>query len=399
MTDTRSTDTLPLHGILVADFSRVLAGPLCSEMLADEGARVIKIEEPAQGDETRRWGPPFVGGVSTYFLSVNRNKESIALDLRSDEGRRLAAALIQRADVIIDNFLPSQREALGLGDVRALNPRAVHCSITGFDPDTPEANAPGYDLLAQAASGLMSITGPADGEPAKIGVALSDVLTAHYAHGAICAALFSRERTGRGARIEVSLFGATVASLVNVAQAALVTGNEARRFGNAHPSIVPYQLFHGSDRPFAIGGGTDRHFRALCEHVIERPELAGDERYATNSARVANREELVSLLESIFGTREAAFWVDRCRAVAIPSSLVQGVLEALRSDAARPLIAKIEHPDAGTVPLVGHPVRFDGERLPVRTPPPRLGEHSAAIGDELSAPNTKAPEARGSREK
>ena len=399
MTDTRSTDTLPLHGILVADFSRVLAGPLCSQMLADEGARVIKIEEPAQGDETRRWGPPFVGGVSTYFLSVNRNKESIALDLRSDEGRRLARELIARADVVIDNFLPSQREALGLDDVAGVNPRAIHCSIAGFDPDTPEGNAPGYDLLAQAGSGLMSITGPADGEPAKIGVALSDVLTAHYAHGAICAALFARERTGRGARIEVSLFGATVASLANVAQAALVTGNEARRFGNAHPSIVPYQLFHGSDRPFAIGGGTDRHFRALCERVIERPELATDERYATNSARVAHREELVSLLESIFGTREAAVWVDRCRAVAIPSSLVQGVLEALRSEAARPLIATIEHPDAGTVPLVRHPVRFDGERLPVRTPPPQLGEHTSAIADELSAPNTTAPEGRGSREK
>lgn len=390
---------LPLHGILVADFSRVLAGPLCTQMLGDEGARVIKIEEPAAGDETRRWGPPFAGGVSTYFLSVNRNKESIALDLRSDEGRRLAGALLASADVVIDNFLPSQREALGLGDVLAVNPRAIHCSITGFDPDTPDANAPGYDLLAQAGTGLMSITGPADGEPAKIGVALSDVLTAHYAHGAICAALFARERTGRGARLEISLFGATAASLVNVGQAALVTGNEARRYGNAHPSIVPYQLFHGSDRSFAIGGGTDRHFRALCERVIDKPELAADVRYATNPARVAHREELVALLESIFATREAASWVERCRAVGIPSSLVQGVLEALRSEAAHPLVTTVIHPEAGTVPLVRHPVRFNGARLPVRMPPPRLGEHSAAIAAELNAPNTKAPAGRGSREK
>ena len=393
------TGSLPLHGLLVADFSRVLAGPLCTEMLGDEGARVIKVEEPTGGDETRRWGPPFASGVSTYFLSVNRNKESLALDLRSDEGRRLASELIARADVVIDNFLPSQREVLGLSDVLALNPRAIHCSISGFDPETSDADTPGYDLLAQAGSGLMSITGPENGEPAKIGVALSDVLTAHYAHGAICAALFARERTGRGARLEVSLFGATVASLVNVAQAALVTGNEARRYGNAHPSIVPYQLFHGSDRPFAIGGGTDRHFRALCERVIERPELASDERYATNSARVAHREELVSLLESLFVTREAASWVERCRAVGIPSSVVQGVLEALRSEAAEPLVAAIEHPDAGTVRLVRHPVRFDGRRLPVRLPPPRLGEQSAAIAAELNPPSTKAPGAPGSREK
>lgn len=396
---TPSTAALPLDGLLVADFSRVLAGPLCTQMLADEGARVIKIEEPSRGDETRRWGPPFLGGVSTYFLSVNRNKESLALDLRSDEGRRVAAELLARADVVVDNFLPAQRDALGLGDVLGLNPRAVHCSITGFDPDSPEAQAPGYDLLAQAGTGLMSITGPADGEPAKIGVALSDVLTAHYAHGAICAALFARERTRRGARLEVSLFGATAASLANVAQAALATNREARRFGNAHPSIVPYQLFHGSDRPFAIGGGTDRHFQALCERVIERPELARDDRYLTNAGRVAHREELVSLLESIFATREATHWVDRCRQAAIPASLVRGVLEALRSAAAGSLVTSIEHPEAGKYELVQHPVLFDGARLPVRTPPPRLGEHSAAIADELSARSTPAREAPDNREK
>ena len=377
--------TLPLEGILVADFTRVLAGPLCTQLLADEGARVVKVEEPGAGDETRRWGPPFAGDVSTYFLSVNRNKESIALDLRSDEGRSLAKELMERADVVIDNFMPSQRERL-----LHVPEGKVHCSITGFDPETAEANTPGYDLLAQAGAGLMSITGEA--EPTKIGVALADVLTAHYAHGAILAALVARESTGRGARIEVSLFGATLASLVNVAQAALATGSEARRYGNAHPSIVPYQLFHAKDRPFAIGGGTDRHYRLLCEQVIERPELAADERFATNTARVTNRATLVPLLDGIFATRNANEWVARCRDAKIPVSLVRGVLEALRSEEARPLLARLEGFET-----VGHPVRFDGERLPLRTKPPKLGEHTDALRRELSAPNTPARRGAGSR--
>ena len=359
---------LPLEGVLVADFTRVLAGPLCTQMLADEGARVIKVEEPSHGDETRRWGPPFLGDVSTYFLSVNRNKESLALDLRTEEGRAVARELIARADVIIDNFLPSQRAVLL--DVPA---DKIHCSITGFDGDTDEANTPGYDLLAQAASGLMSITGASGGEPAKVGVALADVLTGHYAHGAILAALYA----GGKKRIEVSLFSSALASLVNVAQGALATGNEAKRYGNAHPSIVPYQLFHASDRPFAIGGGTDRHFRNLCEQVIARPELATQ--FATNTERVTRREELVPLLEEVFATNSAEEWVSRCRNAGIPASVVQGVLEALRSAPARPLIATIDEYEP-----VRHPVRFDGERLPIRSAPPKLGEHTEAILRELA---------------
>lgn len=384
---------LPLEGLLVADFSRVLAGPLCTQMLADAGARVIKVEEPARGDETRNWGPPFLGDVSTYFLSVNRNKESIALDLRTGEGARLARELIARADVILDNFLPAQREAFLTG----VPDDAIHCSITGFDPDTDEANTPGYDLLAQAGAGLMSITGEPGGEPAKIGVALADVLTAHYAHGAILAALYAREQTGRGARLEVSLFGATLASLVNVAQGALATNREARRYGNAHPSIVPYQLFHAADRPFAIGGGTDRHYRLLCERVIERPDLATDPRFVTNGGRVTHRDTLVPLLDAIFRTEAAEYWVARCRAAGIPVSVVQGVLEALRSDAAKPLLATVEHATAGTYETVRHPVRFDGQRLPIRSAPPRLGEQTAAIAEELSDPSTTAAAGRGSR--
>lgn len=371
------TARLPLDGILVADFTRVLAGPLCTQMLADAGARVVKVEEPARGDETRRWGPPFTAdGTATYFLAVNRNKESVALDLRSEEGRALAQTLVERADVVIDNFLPAQRERLL--DVPASK---VHCSISGFDPETAEANTPGYDLLAQAGAGLMAITG--EEGPTKVGVALADVLTAHYAHGAILAALYA----GKGARIEVSLFGATLASLVNVAQAALSTGSEARRYGNAHPSIVPYQLFQARDRVFAVGGGTDRHFQLLCERVIGRPELA--ERYATNTVRVTERETLVPLLESIFATNDAEHWVARCREANIPASVVRGVLEALRSEEAQPLLARLDGFET-----VGHPVRFDGRRLPLRSKPPRLGEHTDAVTAEL---RTTPPAARRSR--
>jgi crotonobetainyl-CoA:carnitine CoA-transferase CaiB-like acyl-CoA transferase len=369
----------PLDGLLVADFSRVLAGPLCTQMLADMGARVIKVEEPVRGDETRRWGPPFLGDDATYFLSVNRGKESLALDLESEAGRDVARKLIARADVVVDNFLPAQRRRFGFEDATQLNARVVHCSITGFDAETPEADTPGYDLLAQAGGGLMSITGDPAGEPSKTGVALSDVLTAHHAFGAIAAALFARERSGRGARLEISLFSATLASLVNVAQGALVTGEEAKRYGNAHPSIVPYQVFHAADRAFAMGGATDRHYRLLCERVIERPDLATDERFSTNSARVRHRELLVPMLDAIFRTRPAAVWIERLRASSIPCSLVQGVLEALRSPAGAHLVSEVE----GGYAAVTNPIRIDGERLPIRSFPPRLGEHTEAIMREL----------------
>lgn len=373
-------DPLPLEGITVADFSRVLAGPLCTQMLGDAGARVIKVEEPNGGDETRRWGPPFVDGVSAYFLSVNRNKESLALNLKSTEGRAIARKLIARADVVVDNFLPPQRKALGVDD---LGDRVVHCSITGFDSDSPEAGTPGYDLLAQAGSGLMAITGDPGGEPAKVGVALADVLTAHYATSAVCAALFARERTGRGARIEISLFSAAIASLVNVAQNALMTGKEAKRHGNAHASIVPYQLFHASDRPFAIGAGTDRHFASLCRDVIGHEALGNDPRYATNAERVKNRGELIPLLESIFSERRAAHWVKRCRKAGVPAAVVQGVREALRSPPGRLLVVDVDHPDIGPYQAVLNPLMVSGKRFPIRMPPPALGQHTDAILREL----------------
>jgi crotonobetainyl-CoA:carnitine CoA-transferase CaiB-like acyl-CoA transferase len=396
----RRKPTLPLDGILVADFSRVLAGPLATQLLGDWGARVIKVEEPERGDETRRWGPPYVGGVSAYFLSINRNKESVALDLKSEEGAEAARRLIERADVVVDNFLPAQRESLRFAP-RAINPRVVYCTIAGFDSDTDDADTPGYDLLAQAGAGLMSITGEAEGEPVKTGVALADVLTAHYAFGAICAALRRRERTGEGAFLEVSLFSVTIASLINVAQNVLVTGAESERHGNAHPSIVPYQVFHASDRPFAIGAGTDRHFAQLCERVLRRPELLQDGRFATNGQRVKHRGTLVPILEGEFRKRTAEQWVTRCRKASIPASLVRGVREALRTPDGRALVEKVEHPEIGTYEAVRNPVRIDGQRVAIGSAPPSLGQHTAAvlreIGLGVSALKTKTAAGRSSR--
>jgi crotonobetainyl-CoA:carnitine CoA-transferase CaiB-like acyl-CoA transferase len=321
--------------------------------------------------------------VSSYFLSINRHKESLALDLR--RGGAVVRRLIGQADVVVDNFLPAQQRALGLtaDEVRTIHPRAVHCSIGGFDSDTAEGSTPGYDLLAQAGAGLMSITGEADGEPMKIGVALADILTAHHAFGAICAALVNRERSGRGVHLEVSLFSSTLASLANVGQAALLTGREPRRFGNAHAAIVPYELFHASDRPFALGAGTNRHFQQLCAGVIGRPELADDARFATNEARVSHRQTLVPLLEEIFGTQPAAVWLARCREAAIPCSLVQGVLEALQSAAGAPLVGALTHPTIGDYQAVGYPVRFDGLRTGIGSPPPELGADSDRVLGDL----------------
>jgi crotonobetainyl-CoA:carnitine CoA-transferase CaiB-like acyl-CoA transferase len=386
------TALFPLRGILVADFSRVLAGPLCTQLLADAGARVIKIEEPGRGDETRRWGPPFVKGVSAYFLSVNRNKESITVNLKSEAGSDIARRLVDRADVVVDNFLPAQRQAL-----LPINPRAIHCSISGFDSDGPQADTPGYDLLAQAGSGLMAITGEAEGELMKVGVALSDVLTAHYAFGAIAAALHGREKSGEGARLEISLFSATVASLINVAQNVLVTGKEAARYGNAHPSIVPYQVFHASDRPFALGAGTDRHFQLLCTHVLKRAELANDPRFVTNAQRVKHRTALIRILDREFRSRPARQWVTRCRRASIPVSVVSGVREALRTPAGRALVGTVAHPEIGEYEALANPVRVGGARRPVGAPPPALGAHNEQILAELgfSKSDIRAFRARG----
>ncbi|HEY0593669.1 MAG TPA: CoA transferase [Thermoanaerobaculia bacterium] len=369
-----------LSDILVADFSRILAGPLCTMMLGDAGARVIKVEEP-RGDETRRWGPPFIEGESAYFLSVNRNKESIVLDLKTEEGFAIAKKLMARADVVVENFKDGDRERFGVdaASVHAVNPRAVVCSIAGFDRDTSEAGLPGYDLLAQAAGGLMTITGEPGGPPVKVGVAISDLLTAHYAHGAILAALLAREKSGRGEAIEVSLVGATVASLINVAQSYLLTGEEPGRHGSAHPSIVPYQSFDAADRPFVVAVATDRHFQLFARDVVGREDLAASPMFATNAARVENRRALIRELEYEFGHRPAEQWVAACRERGIPASLVERFAEIF----ARPFTETVEHPSIGDLRVVRSPVRTSATPT-VRRPPPLLGEHTAEIREFLT---------------
>jgi crotonobetainyl-CoA:carnitine CoA-transferase CaiB-like acyl-CoA transferase len=375
---------LPLSGVLVADFSRILAGPFCTMMLGDAGARVIKIEEP-RGDETRRWGPPFVDGESAYFLSINRNKESVAIDLKSEEGGEVARRLIARADVVVDNFRREQRSRFGLDreSVHRLNPRAICCSILGFEPGSAEEALPGFDLLAQASAGLMAITGEPGGSPMKIGVALSDVLTAHYAYGAIATALFARERDGLGEGIEVSLFGATVASLVNVGQSHLITGKDAARYGNEHPSLVPYRIFDGSDRPFALGIGTDRQFELLCRSVLGQPELAADRRFSTNVSRVRNRRLLHPILEEKFREGRARKWVAACRRNDIPAVEVQSIRELFKSEAGKQLLETLQHPSIGQYRTVGSPLHLSSRGIARPRPAPRLGEQTKAVIEEL----------------
>lgn len=369
----------PLSGLIVADFSRILAGPLCTMMLGDSGARVIKVEDP-RGDETRRWGPPFVGEESAYFLSVNRNKESVVLDLKSEAGLEASRRLVDRADIVVENFKPADRSRFGLeaSVIHSRNPRAIVCAITGFDPDDPDAELPGYDLLAQAAGGIMAITGPPGGPAVKVGVAISDVLTAHYAHGAILTALHARSSSGRGDSIIVSLLGATAASLVNVAQSWLVTEEEPRRYGSAHPSIVPYQSFEAADRSFVVAAATDRHFYSLARDVVRRSDLAADPRFATNAGRVAHRELLIPELSRLFAGGEARMWVSRCRAAGIPSALVESFGEIFR----RPLSVELEHPSLGSLRQVRSPIHSD-RMQPRLIPPPRLGEHTKSVLEEL----------------
>ncbi|HKD11444.1 MAG TPA: CoA transferase, partial [Thermoanaerobaculia bacterium] len=290
----------PLEGILVLDLSRVLAGPFCTMLLGDLGARVVKVEAPKVGDTTRSWGPPYdsTSGMSAYYLSVNRNKESIALDLSSPAGVESVRILALRADVLVENFSPGALEKFGirLSQLREQNPRLLTASVTGFGRRGPDAASPGFDLLAQAGAGLIAITGTPHGEATKVGVAVSDLLAGCYAAIGILAALVARERTGKGGHVETDLFSATLASLINVAQSALLTGAEAVRYGNAHPQIVPYRSFTAADADFVLAVGTDRQFARLAE-VVGHAEWAEDERYRTNPARVSHRSELEGMLE------------------------------------------------------------------------------------------------------
>jgi crotonobetainyl-CoA:carnitine CoA-transferase CaiB-like acyl-CoA transferase len=375
----------PLSGVLVLDLSRVLAGPFCTMMLGDLGARVVKVEHPEDGDVTRGWGPPYhaATGMSAYYLSVNRNKESIALDLATPAGAESVRRLAARADVLVENFPPGGMEKFGLSlaALRAANPRLVTVSITGFGRTGPDASAPGFDLLAQAGAGLMAITGAADGEPTKSGVAVSDLLAGCYAAIGVLGALVARERTGVGPHVETNLFSATLASLINVAQSALLTGEEAQRHGNAHAQIVPYRTFAASDGDFVLGVGTDRQFERLAA-LVGRPEWSGGGPWASNDARVRDRAALERELAAVFAGDTRESWVARCRAAGIPAGPVRGPLEALRSETARALKSVIE---AQGVAFVAPPFRVDGEEPRIAFPP-ALGADGERLRREFDLP-------------
>jgi crotonobetainyl-CoA:carnitine CoA-transferase CaiB-like acyl-CoA transferase len=373
----------PLEGLLVADFSRVLAGPFATMLLGDLGADVVKVEHPAGGDETRGWGPPWYRDHSTYYLAVNRNKRSVALDLRTGAGRRAARALAARADVLVENFKAGAAERLGLGyeEVGRDNPGLVWCSISGFGRG-PGADLPGYDFLVQAMSGLMSITGPAGGEPTKVGVALVDVLTGLYAFGGVLAALRERDRTGRGQRVEVSLLGSALASLVNQASSYLCTGKPPRAMGNRHPSITPYETLATADRPLVVAVGNDGQFARLCR-VLGAPGAATDPRFATNADRVTNRDALAELLERALAARGASDWVAALSEAGVPCGLVNDVGEAF---ALAERLGLDPVADAGGVPQVADPIGLSATPASYRLAPPALGQHTAEVLRWLGVP-------------
>ncbi|WP_211260794.1 CaiB/BaiF CoA transferase family protein [Amycolatopsis jejuensis] len=367
---------MPLDGIVVADFSRVLAGPLASVLLADLGATVIKVERPGAGDDTRGWGPPWTGNSASYFECANRSKQSVTLDLGDPADLVLARELARRADVFVENFRTGalQRRGLDYESVRADNPGIVYCSVSGFGGD---ADLPGYDFLVQAMGGLMSITGAADGEPAKAGVALVDVLAAKDATIGILAALRAREATGRGQRVEVNLLSSLLGSMVNQASAYLTTGRAPRRMGNQHPSIAPYETLRCKDDMLALACGNDGQFRRLAE-VLGTPELADDVRFATNAERVRNRPELRAALEEGLGTDTVVAWAAKLTEAGVPAGPVGDLADGFRLAESLGLAPTVRVGD-DVPPQVRHPIGYSDTPVTRYTAPPRLGQHSDEI--------------------
>ena len=376
-----------LEGIRVLDLSRVLAGPYCTMVLGDLGADVVKVENPDGGDDTRHWGPPFVEGESAYYLGVNRNKRSIAVNLKNPAGQELVRRLATHSDIFVENLRPGtlERWQLDASSLRALNPRLISCTLSAFGPSGPYRDDPGYDFTLQALTGLMSITGSPEGEPTKVGVALIDVITGLFAATSILAALRARDSTGTGQHVDVSLFESGLAALVNVASGYLVSGRRPRRYGNAHPSIVPYQVFRARDRSFALAIGNDRQFSQLCAG-LGRPEWAADARFETNPARVANRDQLVAVLSEAFAEREVAEWEERLRAQGLPFAPINHVDEALDHPQAQALgvVQSVLHPELGVLPLVRAPFHLSATPETIRRAPPTLGQHlREVLGDVL----------------
>jgi formyl-CoA transferase len=378
--------TGPLHGVRVLDLSRVLAGPYAAMTLGDMGAEVIKVEQPGEGDETRGWGPPWAGGESAYYLSVNRNKRGITLNLKHEAARRVLLGLVRRSDVLIENFKRGTLERMDLADevLWEANPGLIHASITGFGTTGPYQDYPGYDFVVQGMAGIMSVTGEAEGEPMKVGIAIVDVTAGLNAVNGILAALYARRDTGRGQRVDVSLLESALAWLVNVGQNYLVSGSPPRRYGNAHPNVVPYQVFHAQDRPLALGVGNDRQFRTFCT-LAGRPELAEDPRFATNTARLENRETLIPLVQELIAQRSADDWLRTLNDAGVPAGPINTIPQALADPQVQALglIRTLPHPTAGSIQVIGPPVHLSATPLEPRRAPPRHGEHTAEVLREL----------------
>lgn len=378
---------LPLEGVRVLDLSRVFAGPLCGQVLADFGADVIKVEHPGRGDDTRDWGMRIGKTETTYYSAMNRNKRSVTLDLQSQEGARLVREMLPRFDVVIHNFKHGGAEKLGLGyeQLKAVKPDLIYCAIAGYDISGPQAARPGYDLVIQGETGLMAINGEAEQPPLKFGVAIVDMMTGMYAAQAVLAALFRRERTGRGRLIEMALYDCGIMISSYYALDAMLLGRDPRRYGNAHPSIVPYGMFESADGPLIITVGNNAQFDKFCRQVLMRPDIVEDPRYATNVERGRNRVALLAMLTDLLKTYPRDLLLQRMQAAGIPCGKVLGLHEALTSEATRHggLLREMPHPVAGKMHTFAPPYRLDGQRLPVRNAPPILGEGTRDVLRDL----------------
>ncbi len=371
-----------LAGIRVLDLTRVLAGPYCTMFLGDLGAEVIKVEQPGTGDDTRGWGPPFAGGESAYFLCTNRNKKSLTVNLQTPDGIALIKNLAARADVLIENFRPGTMERLGLGDeeLRAANAKLIYASLSGFGADGPMAKMPGYDLIVQAWGGLMSITGTDESGPLKVGVAIIDLVAGLMLGKSIVAALYAREKIGTGQKIDTSLLEAEVAALINAGSNYLVGGQVPGRWGNGHPTIVPYQSFQTADSFLVLGAASEAIWKRLCP-ALGRSDLIDDPRFAKNADRVAHRQALIAILSEIFLTRATADWINLLNQAEVPCAPVQTIDQVFTAPQVlhRDMLVEVDHPTAGKVKLAGIPVKFSATPASVRLPPPLLGEHNQEV--------------------
>ena len=372
----------PLQGFTVLDFTRVLSGPYCTMQLADMGARVIKIEQPGKGDDTRAWGPPFVHGESAYFLSINRNKESLTLDLKNPRAMQVLEPLLGTADVVVENFRPGTMSRLGLAyeQLSERFPRLVYCSISGFGQTGPRRSEPGYDAVVQAEGGLMSITGSAEGQPYRLGVAISDIVSGMFAAQGVAFALLARERTGRGQCVDIGMLDATAALLTYQAGIYFATGTTPGRMGNRHPTIVPYETFAAADGDFVVAVGNDEQWRRFCA-VLKLDALAADDRFTTNRLRLANYDTLRPILGERLRARTRAEWVGELKKAGVPCGSVRDVAEVLQDPQldARGMIQHVEHAVAGALRVTGVPIKLSDTPGAVRTAPPVLGQHTESI--------------------